>query len=227
MAQILNNKFLIIIILLFLGFLSSFSLPPYNFFFINFFTFPFLFYILVININRNLLNNFLIGWFYGFGYFLSNLYWISNSLKFDKNFENLIILSILLIPFLLSLFYGLFSYLLKFFNIKMNFSSILIFSLSLSIVEYLRGTIFGGFPWNLISFSLVNIISSLQILSFIGTYSLNLLVITFYTLPIIILFNIKNLRKFTILLLAVLILSINVYYGFNKIEQVEKNRKKK
>ena len=108
----------------------------------------------------------------------------------------------------------------------MNFSSILIFSLSLSIVEYLRGTIFGGFPWNLISFSLVNIISSLQILSFIGTYSLNLLVITFYTLPIIILFNIKNLRKFTILLLAVLILLINVYYGFNKIEQIEKNQKK-
>ena len=135
MAQILNNKFLIIIILLFLGFLSSFSLPPYNFFLINFFTFPFLFYILVINISRNLLNNFLIGWFYGFGYFLSNLYWISNSLKFDKNFENLIILSILLIPFLLALFYGLFSYLLKFFNIKMNISSILIFSLSLSIVE--------------------------------------------------------------------------------------------
>ena len=226
MAQIFNNKFLVIIILFCLGFLSSFSLPPYNFFLINFFTFPVLFYILVINISRNLLNNFLVGWFYGFGYFLSNLYWISNSLKFDKNFENLIILSILLIPFLLSLFYGLFSYLLKFFNIKMNFSSILIFSLSLSIVEYLRGTILGGFPWNLISFSLVNIISSLQILSFIGTYSLNLLVITFYTLPIIILFNIKNLKKFTILLLGVLILSINDYYGFNKIELVENKPKK-
>ena len=226
MAQILNNKFLIIIILLFLGFLSSFSLPPYNFFLINFFTFPVLFYILVINISRNLLNNFLIGWFYGFGYFLSNLYWISYSLKFDKNFENLIILSILLIPFLLSLFYGLFSYLLKFFNIKMNFSSILIFSLSFSVVEYLRGTILGGFPWNLITFSLVNIISSLQILSFIGTYSLNLLVITFYTLPIIIFFNVKNLRKYTILLLAALILSINIYYGLNKIEQAENKPKK-
>ena len=226
MAQILNNKFFIIIILLFLGFLSSFSLPPYNFFLINFFTFPVLFYILIINISRNLLNNFLIGWFYGFGYFFSNLYWISYSLKFDKNFENLIILSILLIPFLLSLFYGLFSYLLKFFNIKMNFSSILIFSLSLSIVEYLRGTILGGFPWNLISFSLVNIISSIQLLSFIGTYSLNLLVITFYTLPIIILFNIKNLRKFKILLSAILILSINVYYGINKIEKGEDRQKK-
>lgn len=107
----------------------------------------------------------------------------------------------------------------------MNFSSILIFSLSLSLVEYLRGTILGGFPWNLISFSLINIISSLQILSFIGTYSLNLLVITFYTLPIIILFNIKNSRKFTILLLAVLLLSINSYYGFNRIEKVENKPK--
>ncbi len=226
MAQILNNKFLIITVLFFLGFLSSFSLPPYNFFLINFFTFPVLFYILVINDSRNLLNSFLIGWFYGFGYFLSNLYWISNSLKYDENFENLIILSILLIPSLLSLFYGLFSYLLKFFNIKMNFSSILIFSLSFSVVEYLRGTILGGFPWNLITFSLVNIISSLQILSFIGTYSLNLLVITFYTLPIIIFFNVKNLRKYTILLLAALILSINIYYGLNKIEQAEKKPKK-
>ncbi len=226
MTHILDNKFLIIITLFFLGLLSSFSLPPYNFFLINFFTFPFLFYILVFNLNRNLINNFLVGWFYGFGYFLSNLYWISNSLKFDKNFENLIILSILLIPFLLSIFYGLFSYLLKFFNVKMNFSSILIFSLSLSIVEYIRGTIFGGFPWNLISFSLVNITSSLQILSFIGTYSLNLLVITFYTLPIIILFKIKNLEKFKILLSAVLILLLNVYYGFNKIEEIESQPKK-
>ena len=226
MTLILDNKFFIITILFFLGFFSSFSLPPYNIFFINFFTFPFLFYILVINLDRNLLNNFLVGWVYGFGYFLSSLYWISNSLKFDKNFEDLIILSILLIPFLLSLFYGLFSYLFKFFNLKMNFSSILIFSLSLSIVEYLRGSIFGGFPWNLISFSLVNYISSLQILSFIGTYSLNLLVITFYTLPIIILFKIKNLEKFTILLSAILIILLNTYYGFNKIKLVENTEKK-
>ena len=226
MALILKNKLSIIIFLFILGFLSSFSLPPYNFFFINFFTFPFLFYILVINFDRNLLNNFLVGWFYGFSYFLASLYWISNSLKFDQNFENLIFLSIILIPFLLSFFYGLFSYLLKFFNIKMNFISILIFSLTLSIVEYIRGTIFGGFPWNLISFSLVNFISSLQILSYIGTYSFNLLAITFYTLPIIILFKIKILEKFIILLSAMLILLLNCYYGFNKIKQIENSPKK-
>jgi len=226
LAPIFNNKFLIIINLLFLGFLSSFSLPPYNFFFINFFTFPFLFYILVLNLDRKLFNNFLVGWFYGFGYFFSNLYWISNSLKFDENFEHLIILSIVLIPFLLSIFYGLFSYLLKFFNVKLNFVSILTFSVTFSIIEYLRGSIFGGFPWNLISFSLVNFLSSLQILSFIGTYSLNLLVITFYTLPVIIFFQIKRSEKFIILFSAILILLLNLYYGYNKIDKVENIQKK-
>ena len=103
----------------------------------------------------------------------------------------------------------------------MNFISILTFSVILSIIEYIRGSIFGGFPWNLISFSLVNFISSLQILSLIGTYSLNLLVITFYTLPIIILFKIKTLEKFFILISAILILLLNAYYGSNKIKQVE------
>ena len=226
MSQILKNKFTIVITLIFLGVFSSFSLPPYNYFFINFFTFPFLFYILVFNLNNNLINNFLTGWFYGFGYFCSNLYWISNSLKFDENFENLVVFSIIFIPFLLSFLYGLFSFLLKFLNLKMNFSSILIFSLLLSIIEYLRGNIFGGFPWNLISFSMVNLTSSLQILNLIGTYSFNLIVITIYCLPIIIIFKFNRLKKITIFLSVILILVINYFYGNNRIEQIQLSKKK-
>ena len=226
MSKILKNKFAIVITLISLGVFSSFSLPPYNYFFINFFTFPFLFYILVFNLNNNLINNFLTGWFYGFGYFCSNLYWISNSLKFDENFENLVVFSIIFIPFLLSLLYGIFSFLLKFLNLKMNFSSILIFSLLLSIIEYLRGNIFGGFPWNLISFSMVNLTSSLQILNLIGTYSFNLIVITIYCLPIIIIFKFNRLKKITIFLSVILILVINYFYGNNRIEQIQLSKKK-
>ena len=226
MSQILKNKFAIVITLIFLGIFSSFSLPPYNYFFINFFTFPFLFYILVFNLNNNLINNFLTGWLYGFGYFCSNLYWISNSLKFDENFENLVVFSIIFIPFLLSLLYGIFSFLLKFLNLKMNFSSILIFSLLLSIIEYLRGNIFGGFPWNLISFSMVNFTSSLQILNLIGTYSFNLIVITIYCLPIIIIFKFNRLKKIIIFLSVILILVINYFYGNNRIEQIQLSKKK-
>ena len=226
MVPILYNRIFITIILFISGILSSFSLPPYNFFFINFFTIPFLFFILVKYLNQNSLNNFFIGWVYGFGYFLSNLYWISNSLRFDENFDNLIIFSIFFIPFLLSIFYGLFSFSLKFFNIKMNFSSIFIFSLIFSIFEYLRGTIFGGFPWNLISFSLIEFTSSLQLLSIIGTYSFNLIILTFYCLPIIILFKISSTRKFITTSIAVLIIFANSYYGDNRIKNIEQLDKK-
>tara|TARA_B100000989_G_scaffold33594_1_gene21466 strand:- start:1801 stop:3324 length:1524 start_codon:yes stop_codon:yes gene_type:complete len=226
LVLILNKKFIKIIILLILGISSSFSLPPYNYFFINFFTFPFLFYVLVHNLKYNTINTFFSGWLFGFGYFSSNLYWISNSLRFDENFENLIIMSVLLIPFFLSFFYGLFSLIIKFFNLEMNFNSILIFSLTLSIMEYLRGTIFGGFPWNLISFSLINFESSLQILNFIGTYSLNLLVITFYCLPVMIFFNFSRIRKFIIFLSAIIAIFLNSYYGQNRILNLEQADKK-
>ena len=226
MVPILHNKFLILIILLILGILSSFSLPPYNFFFINLFVIPFFFYILVKYLNQNLLNNFLIGWVYGFGYFLSNLYWISNSLRFDENFDNLIIFSIIIIPFFLSLFYGLFTILLKFFNIKMDLVSILIFSLLISIFEYLRGTIFGGFPWNLISFSLIEFTSILQLLSLIGTYSFNLLTVTFYCLPIIIFFKISNATKFSIIFISTLFLFVISYFGDIRIKKIEQSDKK-
>ena len=47
----------------------------------------------------------------------------------------------------------------------------------------------GGFPWNLIVYSLTNYIYSIQILSIIGTYALNLFAITLFTLPVLLFFN--------------------------------------
>ena len=43
--------------------------------------------------------------------------------------------------------------------------------------------LFGGFPWNLHSYSLVNYIYFLQPLSLIGTYTFNLLAITIFIIP--------------------------------------------
>ena len=52
MKSILENKAFLFLICLLLGILTSFSLPPYNLFFINFFTFPLLLYILVNYVNK-------------------------------------------------------------------------------------------------------------------------------------------------------------------------------
>ena len=102
-----------LIFLTLLGVLTSLSLPPFNYIIINFLTLS-LFYIFLVKKNEIYENKrifFLYGWLFGFGYFVSNLYWISISLTFDENFKFLIPFTIILIPGFLALFYGLVAYL--------------------------------------------------------------------------------------------------------------------
>ena len=171
--------------LFFLGAISAFSLPPYNYFIINFITFT-LFFIFIFKKNKISINNkffFGYGWFFGFGYFLSGLYWISISLTFDETFRFLIPFVIVLLPAFLALFYGIITYLFSIFYSKKVVVSFLIFSILFGSIELVRGFIFTGFPWNLIAFSFSNNTNFIQILSIIGTYSFNLICISLFMSP--------------------------------------------
>ncbi len=174
-----KNKILLFSFVFLLGFISSFSLPPYNLFFINFISYPTLLWILLFY-SKHKVTSFNLGWTFGFSYFISNLYWITNSLTFEDIFRPLIPFALILIPLFLGLFYGLSTFIFSCLKPKKNFLSILIFATSLSIFEYIRGSIFGGFPWNLIAFSFVNYLESIQLLSIIGTYTFNSIVIIFF-----------------------------------------------
>ena len=184
MKKISKKKFLSYIFVLIIGVFSSFSLPPYNFFLINFITIPSLFVLLVKQrFKLKKIESFFYGWIFGFGYFLSSLYWITISLTFDETFKVLIPIAILLIPSFLGIFYGLATFIFSYFKKFSNVSLVLTFSTLFSISEFLRGHILSGFPWNLISFSFSEFLPLLQILSFTGTYSFNLLCLTLFTLP--------------------------------------------
>tara|TARA_B100000003_G_scaffold16244_1_gene13313 strand:+ start:558 stop:2102 length:1545 start_codon:yes stop_codon:yes gene_type:complete len=174
----------------FIGVFVSFSLPPYNLWIINFFAFSLLFIILVRNNDKNLKVFFFYGYSFGFGYFLSNLYWIPFSLSYDDNFKSYIPIAIVIIPAFLSLFYAFaFSLFKFFFNEKNIFVSILIFSISVSFFEFLRGNILSGFPWNLFAHSLSENINLIQINSLIGVYAFNMILISIFSSPSILLLN--------------------------------------
>ena len=116
----MKKKFIFDVLILFsLGALSSLSLPPLNFFIINFFTFSilfiFLFKRLVVQNRKKLF--FLYGWLFGFGYFLTNIYWITISLTFDENFNFLIPIALIIIPVFLGLFYGFATLIFCIFNL--------------------------------------------------------------------------------------------------------------
>mgnify|MGYP001310235478 FL=1 len=222
MKSILTYKFLIYVIPFLLGLFTSFSLPPYNFLIINFITFPTLLFFLTYNYKKSKWISFKIGWLFGFGYFISNLYWITNSLTFEEIFKPLIPFALIIIPLFLGIFYGLGTLICSFFNLKKNFSTVLIFSVIFSLIEFIRGFVLGGFPWNIIVYSWTNYLNSIQILSLIGTYSFNLISITIFLLPFLILFQKEIKLKIFIFLFLLLVLIVNAFYGYKKIKNDEK-----
>ena len=213
MKKNIINNFLFYIIPIFLGSITSFSLPPYNFFFLNFLTLSIFFIFFVSNFKNNNLKAFLIGWLFGFGYFISSLYWIINSLTFEEIFKPLIPVALFLIPSFLALFYGLATFILALFKIDKNYSSILLFALVLSIIEFFRGIILGGFPWNLIAYSWTSYTDYLQILSFIGTYSFNLISTTLFLIPVIIILKKQLNSKLIVIIFLILLMGSNFYFG--------------
>ena len=89
------------------GLISTLSLPPYNFFYLNFISFPFLLlFYLRLEIKKSF-SSFLYGWIFGFAYFVSNIYWIANSLTVEEIFKSLIPFAITIIPLFLGIFYGI------------------------------------------------------------------------------------------------------------------------
>ena len=200
MIKKINQKLYYYLLPLFLGVLTSFSLPPYNFLLINFITFPLLLFLLIEIQKKNFYwQSFKIGWLFGIGYFFSNIYWIVYSLTFENIYKPFIPIALILIPSFLGLFYGFITLIVSRFKLEKNFSSILIFSLVFAVVEFVRGFILGGFPWNLIVYSWTNYLNSLQILSAVGTYSLNLISITIFLIPLLIFFEKKIKIKFFLL----------------------------
>ena len=133
MKSILTHKFLIYVIPFLLGLFTSFSLPPYNFLIINFITFPFLLFFLINNYEKSKWISFKIGWLFGFGYFVSNLYWITNALTFEEIFKPLIPFTLILIPLFLGIFYGFGTLICSFFNLEKKIKQLTSFHFHLII----------------------------------------------------------------------------------------------
>jgi apolipoprotein N-acyltransferase len=215
----LNKKLYIeLIFLVFLGMATSLSLPPFNYLIINFLTFT-LFFIFLIkksNKHKNTKLFFFYGWLFGFGYFVTNLYWISISLTFDQKFKFLIPITIFLIPAFLAIFYGLISYFFIILKPKKIISSFLVFSLIFGLLEFVRGFILTGFPWNLIAYSFSKHLEILGIISIIGTYGFNLFCISLFTSPAI--FILRDTRKDIGVFIFFLItfLFFQIYGSFNQ-----------
>ena len=201
--KILKNKSLMIFVSPFLlGCLTVFSFQPFNYTFVNFAILPALFLITSYVGKKTkskyrkkpfYSNLFLVGLSFSFGFFLSGNFWISYSLTFDESFKYLIPFSLILIPLFLGIYFGLGTLIAGTF-IQNNFTSILFFSSSLAFIDFLRSKMLTGFPWNLWAYSWSWFPESLQILNPIGIFAFNLITLTIFLSPLLLIFKKKILQ---------------------------------
>ena len=223
-----NNRFLILYLIPFtLGCLTVLSFQPFNFTFINFIILPILFNLVIFIKKKSKStyrkkpykkNLFILGTTFGFGFYLSGIYWITNSLTYDENFKFLIPIALIFIPLFLSFF---FSFIIVIFGpyLSLNVSSILIFSGALALSDFIRAKILTGFPWNLWVYSFSWATEIIQTLNLVGLFTFNLIIITLFTFPAVIFFNINNNKKIFSLSLVVLTFFIFYIYGNYSINQ--------
>ncbi len=228
LSKILNNRSIVLYFIPFgLGALSTFSFQPFNLSLINFILLP-LFFLLIVYVKKGSKstyrkkpyrrNLFIVGFLFGFGFYLSGIFWISYSLTYDDNFKYLIPFAIILIPLFLSIFIG-FTILIIGQFLNYNISSILLFSGSLAFSDYIRGKILTGFPWNIWGYSWSWFTEVIQILNIVGTYAYNLLSITIFTIPAVIFFKINLSKKIFILSSSFLFIFLTYIYGTTSINK--------
>jgi len=117
------------------------------------------------------------GWSFGFGWFVAGLWWLGMAFLVEPDqFALLLPLGVIGLPAVLAIFYGL-AFILAAALWSRGPARIAAFALSLALIEWIRGHIFTGFPWNMPGMALAGSLTLAQTASLIGAYGLNIIAI--------------------------------------------------
>lgn len=123
------------------------------------------------------------GWWFGFGFFLTSLWWLGAAFLVEaEKFAWAIPLGVIGLPALLSFFTGLGFVLAR---ILWSAGSARLFALAfgLGVAEWLRGTILSGFPWNDFGMVLGGQLVLAQLASITGLHGLTFIAIVLSASP--------------------------------------------
>ncbi len=126
---------------------------------------------------------FVLGWWFGFGYFLAGLWWLGAAFLVEADrFAWALPLGVIALPAGLALFHGL-AFALARQLWSVGAWRIAAFVVALSATEWLRGHVLTGFPWNTYGMALGQHLWTAQAASVVGLYGLTALALLICAAP--------------------------------------------
>jgi apolipoprotein N-acyltransferase len=170
------------------GAASALAMPPFAVFPVLFVTLPVLVWLIdgtAAGAGRlaALVPAAVVGWCFGFGYFVAGLWWIGAAFLVDaKDFAWLMPFAVVALPAGLALFYAL---ALVVARLLWTWSAVRILALALTLggAEWLRGHVLTGFPWNSLGYALADNSWLGQAASLVGMEGLTPIAIAIFAAP--------------------------------------------
>lgn len=124
------------------------------------------------------------GWWFAFGYFFFNLFWIGEAFLVEaEKFAWLLPFAVTLLPAGLALFWALAAAAYRRAN-GVGFARVLLFAVVFSVAEWLRGNVLTGLPWNVPGYALTGPLLLMQSAGLFGIYGLTLIALTVFAGPL-------------------------------------------
>ncbi len=183
-----------------LGVIASFAFAPY--FYTPLMAIALSGLLVFIYLGQGRWQGFTDGWWFGFGHFVSGLYWISESFANQPSVPDALgPLAVLLLSAGLAFFPALAGFVTNRLA-RRGPQLLLVFAVTLGVVEWLRGHLFTGFPWNPMAAIWSGSPIMMQPLAFIGTYGLGVLTVLLLASPVLLIPGIGGRRGWVITLVA-------------------------
>jgi len=193
MAGLKTGKLVLIAILA--GAVSVLAMAPFHLWPVLFLTFPLMIWALdavairddeptrLASYVKRLRRAALIGWGFGFGYFLAGIYWIGYAFYVDaQRYAILMPFAVVGLCAALALFYAAAGALAAAMW-RRGYARIIAFVFAFFCVEAARGYFFTGFPWNLFGQALAADEAPMQMAAYIGVYGLTLAALFIFSAP--------------------------------------------
>ncbi|MGE7370738.1 apolipoprotein N-acyltransferase [Neorhizobium sp. NPDC001467] len=198
------------------GALGALAQPPFGFFAAFFVSFTLLVWLMDGStagaeggVFRRFRATFILGWLFGFGYFVAGLWWLGNALLVDSDeFAWALPLAVFGLPAYLALFYGLAAAIAGLLWSD-GFGRLAALALGFGLGEWLRSFVLTGFPWNTIAYGVMPIPMMMQSVGVVGIFGLTMLAVLVFAAPALI-----ATRKGMVGGLAVAILLFAVHLGY-------------